>query len=100
MGSDPSDNAGELPQQKLTSNQLLYKYEKAMISHQKKGDKTDVPKRHPYEGDPKDLERFIGQLDNVWLLESHKYKRDITMIRYAANLLLKNGHDKHRDPVK
>ena len=36
----------------------------------------------------------------MWVLESHKYKKDITKIRYEANLLQKNGTDRHRDPVK
>ena len=99
--SDPSDNeGGELPKKKSTSNQLLNKYVKAIISYQKRRDKADAPKPHPYKGDPEDLERFIRQLENVWVLDSHKYKKDITIIRYAANLLQKNGTDKHRDPVQ
>ena len=98
--SDPSDNKGELPKKKLTSNQLLHKSVKAMISDQKRRDKVDAPKPQPYKGDPEDLERFIRQLENVWVLESHRYKEDITKIRYAINLLQKNGTDKHRDRVK
>ena len=58
------------------------------------------PPPQPYKDDPEDLERFIRQLENVWVLESHKYKKDITKIRYAANLLQKNGTDRHRDRVK
>ena len=34
LHSDPSDNEGELPKNKLTSNQLLHKYMKAMIADQ------------------------------------------------------------------
>ena len=34
------------------------------------------------------------------VLESHKYKKDITKIRYAPNFLQKNGTDRHSDPVK
>ena len=98
--SDPSDNEGELPKKKLTSNQLLHKYVKAIIADQKKRDKADVSKSQPYKGDPEDIERFIRQLENVWVLESHKYKKDITKIRYAANLLQKNGNDRHSDPMK
>ena len=33
-------------------------------------------------------------------LESHKYTKDITKIRYAANLLHRNTTDKHCDSVK
>ena len=84
----------------MTSNQLLHKYVKAMITDQKRRDKADAPKPQPYKGDPEDRERFIRQLENVWVLESHKYKKDITKIRYAANLLQKNGTDRPRDPVK
>ena len=36
----------------------------------------------------------------MWALETHKYKKDITKIRYAANLLQKNSTDKHMDTVK
>ena len=57
--SDPSYNEGELPKKKLTSNQLLHKYVKAMISDHKRRDKADAPKPQPYKGDPEDLERFI-----------------------------------------
>ena len=71
-----------------------------MIADQKRRDKADAPKPQPYKCDPEDLERFIRQLENEWVLESHKYKKDITKIRYAANLLQKNGTDRHRDPVK
>ena len=39
-------------------------------------------------------------MDNVWALEAHRYKKDITKIRYAANLLHRNTSDKHSDPVK
>ena len=71
-----------------------------MIADQKRRDKADAPKPQPYKGDPEDLERFIRRLENVCVLESHRYKKDITKIRYAANLLQKNGTDRHRDPVK
>ena len=71
-----------------------------MIADQKRKDKADAPKPQPYKGDPEDLERFIRKLENVWVVESHKYNKDITMMRYAANLLQKNGTDKYRDPVK
>ena len=98
--SDASDNEGELTKKKSTSNQLLHKYMKARISDQKRRDKADAPKPQPYKGNPKDLERFIRQLENVWVLESHKYKKDITKICYAANLLQKNGTNRHGDPVK
>ena len=71
-----------------------------MIKDQKHRDKADVPKPQPYERDPKDLERFLRQLENVWALEPHKFKKDITKIRYAVNLLHRNANDKHGDPVK
>ena len=70
-----------------------------MIADHKRRDKADVPKPQLYKGDPEDLERFIRQLKNIWVLESHKYKQDITKILYAANVLQQNGTDKHRDPV-
>ena len=97
---DLSDNEGELPKKKLTSNQLLHKYLKAMIADQKSRDKADAPKLQPYKGNPEDLERFIRHLENVWVLESHKYKKDIIKIRYAANLVQMNGTDRHTDLVK
>ena len=71
-----------------------------MIADQKRRDKSDAPKPQPYKGDHEDLERFIRQLENVWVLESHKYKKNITKIRYVANLLQRNDTDRHRDPVK
>ena len=58
-----------------------------MIFDQKRRDKVDTRKPQPYTGDSEDLKRFIRQLHNVWVLESHKYQRDITKIRYAANHL-------------
>ena len=36
----------------------------------------------------------------MWALEAHRYKKDITKIRYAANLLHRNANHKHGDPVK
>ena len=36
----------------------------------------------------------------MWVLESHKYKKDITKIDNAANPLQKYGTNRHRDPVK
>jgi hypothetical protein len=71
-----------------------------MLTEYRKKDRADAPKPQGYKGDPEDLERFIRQLENVWALESHKYKSDITKIRYAANLLHRNTSDKHSDPVK
>ena len=47
--SDPSDKEGELPKKKLTSNQLLHKYVKAMIADQKRRDKAATPKPQPYK---------------------------------------------------
>ena len=99
LDSDPSDNEEELPKKELTNNQLLLKYVEAIITDQKRRDKADEPKPQPYYGDPEDLERFIRQLENVRVFESHKYKKDITKIRYAANLLQKNGTDRPRDSV-
>jgi len=98
--SDSDSSKEERPKKKLTTQQLLVKYVTAMVKDQKKKDKAQAPKPQPYKGDPEDLERFIRQLENVWALESHRYKKDITKIRYAANLLHRNGTDKHRDPVK
>ena len=98
--SDPSDNEGELPKVKITSEQLLAKYIIAIIKDQKHCDKADAPKPQPYKGDPEDLERFLRELENVWALEAHRYKKDITKIRHAANLLHRNTNDKHGDPVK
>ena len=97
--SNASNNPGELPKKKITSKDLLHKYLKAMVQDYKKRDKADAPKPQPYKGDLEDLERFIRQLENVWALEAHRYKKDITKIRYAANLLQKNSADKNRDPV-
>ena len=42
--SDSSDNKGELPKKKLTCNQLLHKYVKAIYADQKKKDKAHAPK--------------------------------------------------------
>ena len=85
---------------KITSEKLLAKYISAMIKDQKHRDKADALKPQPYKGDPEDLEKFLRQLENVWVLEAHRYKKDITKIRYAANLLHRNVNDKHGDPVK
>ena len=98
--SDPSDNEGELPKVKIKSEKLLAKYISAMIKDLKHRDKADVPQAQPYKGDPEDLERFLRQLENVWALEAHRYKKDITQIRYATNLLYRNANDKHGDPLK
>ena len=60
---------------------LLEKYITAIIKDHKNRDKVEAPKPQPYKGDPEDLERFLRQLENVWALEPHKYKKDITKIR-------------------
>ena len=65
LDSDLSENEEQLPKTKLTSNQLLHKYVKAMIADQKRKDKADAPKPQPYKGDPEDLEKFIKELENV-----------------------------------
>ena len=72
----------------------------AIISDQKRRDKADTPKPQPYKGDPEDPERFIRQLENMWVLKSQKYKKNITKICYTTNLPQKNISDRHRDPVK
>ena len=91
---------GQPPKTKITSEKLLEKYVTAIIKDHKSRDKVEALKPQPYKGDPEDLERFLKQLENVWALEPHKYKKDITKIRYAANLLHRNTTDKHRYPVK
>ena len=58
-----------------------------------------APKLKAYKGDLEDLERFIQSLENVWAIEKHKYKDDLTKIRYAANLLKRLTNRKFRDPV-
>ena len=97
-GSDPE--VGKPPKKKVPSQKLLQKYIDAMIKDHKRRDKCEAPKPQPYKADPEDLERFLRQLENVWALEPHQYRKDITKIRYAANLLYHNTTDKHRDPVK
>jgi len=61
--------------------------------------KPEAPKSKAYRGDPEDLERFIRSLENVWAIEKHKYKNDLTKIRYVANLLDRLTNNKYRDPV-
>ena len=98
--SDRDPDVGQLSKTKTTSEKLLAKYMDAIIKDHKTGDKVEAPKLQPYKGDLEDLERFLNQLENVWALESHKYTKDITKIRYAANLLHRNTIDKHLNPVK
>ena len=86
--SDP--NVGQPPKKKITSEKLLEKYITAIIKDHKSRDKVEAPKPQPYKGDPEDLKRYLRQLVNVWALEPHKYKNDITKIRYTANLLHPN----------
>jgi len=43
--------------------------------------KPEAPKLKAYRGDLEDLERFICSLENVWAIEKHKYKDDLTKIR-------------------
>ena len=71
-----------------------------MIRDQKHRDKANAPKPQPYNGDTEDLKRFLRQLENVWAIEAHRYKKDITKIRYVTNLLHRNANDKHSDPTK
>jgi len=62
--------------------------------------RPEAPKPKAYKGDPKDLERFIRSLDNVWAIEKRKYKDDLTKIRFTANLLERPTSSKYRDPVQ
>ena len=71
-----------------------------MVKDYQRKYKAKAPKPQGYKSDPADMERFIQQLENMWVLESHKYKKNITKIRCAANLLHCNTTDKHRYPVK
>ena len=98
--SDSDPDMGQPPKKKITSEKLLEKYITAIIKDHKRRDKVKAPMPQPYKGDPEDLEGFLRQLENVWALEPQKYKKDITKIRYSANLLHRNTTDKHRDPVK
>ena len=91
---------GQPPKKKINAEKLLEKYIAAIIQDHKRGDKVAVPKPRPYKDDREDLERFLRQIENVWALEPHKYKEDITKILYAANLLHRNTIDKHLNPVK
>ena len=91
---------GGPPKKKITSKKLLEQYIAAMIKDHKRRDKVEAPKPQPYKGDPEDLERFLRHLENMWVLEPHKSKKDITKIRFATNLLHRNTTDKHCDPVK
>ena len=50
--NDPSDYEGEVSKKQLTSNYLLHKYVKAMISDHKRRDKAYAPKLQPYKVDP------------------------------------------------
>ena len=59
-----------------------------------------MPKPQPYKGNLEDVKRFLRQLENVWALEAHRYKKDITKIRHAANLIHRNTNDKYGDPLK
>ena len=36
----------------------------------------------------------------MWALEAHRYKKNITKIRYAANRPHRNANDKDGNPVK
>ena len=53
-----------------------------------------------YKDDLKDFETCIKQVEDLWVLESHKYKKDITKIHYILNLLKKYRTHKHIDAVK
>lgn len=91
---------GQPAKKTITCKELLEKYITTIIDNCKWRDKVEAFKPQPYKGDPEELERFISQLENVWALEPHKYKKDITKIRYSANLWHRNTTDKHGYPVK
>ena len=61
--------------------------------------KPEASKPKAYKGDPEDLKRFIHSLENMWAINKHKYKNDLTKIRYIANLLETPTNSKFRDPV-
>ena len=75
---------GQPPKKKITSEKLLETYIAAIFNDYKRRDKVKATKPQPYKGDPEELERFLRQLENVWALKPHKYKMDITKIRYEA----------------
>ena len=58
-----------------------------------------APQPSPFNRDLEDLERFLRQLENMFALEHRTFQQDITKIRYAANLLPRNKHDKFGDPA-
>ena len=84
--SDSDPDVGKPPMKKIPSEKLLEKYITAIIKNYKRTDKVDAPNPQPEKSDPQGLESFLKQLQNVWALEPHKYKKDITKIRYSANL--------------
>jgi hypothetical protein len=63
--------------------------------HKKKDDEPTSTGKSPdpqsFDGNPEELERFLGQLSNKFALERRHYKEDIDKIRYASLLLKGNA---------
>ena len=57
-----------------------------------------LPEPAPYKGDPEDLERFLGQLTNIFNLDQAYFRNDSIKIQYASNLLYHS--DKFSSPAK
>ena len=80
LDRDASNNSGDLPKKKITIEDMLHKDVQVIARDYRRRDKADMHKPQPYNGDLKDLKRFIRELKNVLALEAHKYKADITKI--------------------
>lgn len=98
--SSPVDNGGELLKVKITLDKLLAKYMSTIMKDQEDLEMLNTSKPESYKGDPKDLERFLRYSENVWALEGHRCKKQITSMRYTANPSYRNENDKYGDSVK
>ena len=98
--SSPGDNGGELLKVKITLDKLLGKYMCMIMKDQEYLEMLDTSKPESYKGDPEDLERFLRWSENVWALECHRCKKEITRMWYIANPTYRNENDRYGDSIK
>ena len=107
-GTDPQAldigaNTGGNPFLPFDQNQTRQFFEAVQILLKNSAKLEEWPLKTPqpslFKGDPKDLERFLRQSENVFTLEHQTFQQDIRKIYYTANLLHRNKADKCADPA-
>ena len=55
-----------------------------------------TPDTDPFKGDPEDLDRFLTQLEDKFLMEPNRFSTDLMKIKYAGQRLKDKAYQWYR----